>query len=807
MKPKSESKKTSKNEEDNIVTGLQLNKKTIYIVTSIIVIVGGILGILSALYVLYSDISIVGKLSGVVFFYGLVFFIWQKVKDSNARKILSLVICAFSAFIIIWAVDSHYKYIVEREKIEKAQLKDQRKTKFFSKSDKRYKILVLPFQSNTDKKFEIAGSAIYNHLKTINETENLHDTIVFGDQLFGLDTRDSASYFKNFHNADLIIYGQFYPSEGTNSASIQINYITTDKWKIGIKNLRIDTIPLSTTLIGLNSGKLQGDIDFIMQYLVAYEDINKQDYKKAIARFNKIKDNIDSDKVDFFIGYSYSMIESHQAAISYYKKCISKNSNFIEAHINLCYEYLYTNNLKDAEYESKNPILQDHTKINAFNIKGIVKLYLHDFKGSIEDYNKIITLDQNNASAYINRGVGKMMLNEYKEAFNDFSIAIGIDPSAYLGYVNRGVILDISKDYYGAISEYTKAITLNPNFNLAYYNRGMEKIFLKDINGALGDYYKAIECNPKDTDAYIKRGLCKLMLEDYNGAILDFTKTISLDPKNIAAYNNRGIVYGKIHDEKRSIFDFTKAIVIDPKNSQSYSNRGREKMLLEDYSGALFDFNKSILLNPKNHEDYLNRGLVKAKLNNHFGAISDYTKVIDISPNDAGAYYNRGNENIFLRNYKKAVEDFSIYISLKPEEPFGYANRSLGYLKLLQNENAIKDIEKQITLTYNKSALYEKLGYIYKKLGKNDLAIINFKKSLKSNKKTLTDNINIAQIYYLEGNNIESERYLKVAISLDNRLAKGIKCINEIFVMESNWTKKDTETLIKMIMKMKISLS
>ena len=93
---------------------------------------------------------------------------------------------------------------------------------------------------------------------------------------------------------------------------------------------------------------------------------------------------------------------------------------------------------------------------------------------------------------------------------------------------------------------------------------------------------------------------------------------------------------------------------------------------------------------------------------------------------------------------------------------------------------------------------YANLGYIYFQRGKTDLAIEVLNKCLKINDKTFSVNLDLAMIYYKQGELQESKKYLDVARSLEPLLIKGIDGINELEKEGYYWTKKDKKTLKKM---------
>ena len=194
-----------------------------------------------------------------------------------------------------------------------------------------------------------------------------------------------------------------------------------------------------------------------------------------------------------------------------------------------------------------------------------------DSSGANSDLTKETELNLN-YDTYISRGVSKIDLKDYKGSLADFNKAIELNPNCAIAYRCRGVSKGaLKKDYNGAIADYTKALELDPNFSAVYFHRGCAKTSLEDYNGAISDYSKAIELNPNDADAYI----------------------------NLAGvyYNIGNNKIKNKKDYKKNNSDFSKAIELNPDYADFYKCRGSAKADSKDYKGSLADFNKAIELN------------------------------------------------------------------------------------------------------------------------------------------------------------------------------------------------------------------
>jgi tetratricopeptide (TPR) repeat protein len=150
-----------------------------------------------------------------------------------------------------------------------------------------------------------------------------------------------------------------------------------------------------------------------------------------------------------------------------------------------------------------------------------------DYRGAIEDFNKVLALDSKNALAYAYRGHAKVNTEDYTGAIEDFNKALEFNPKFDAVYVDRGHAKSFSGDYIGAIADFSKAIEISPNYTNALESRGEAKMRLKDYQAAIEDFDMALRYDPRYAIAYFSRGIAKNRIGK-NGCS-DWNKAASLD--------------------------------------------------------------------------------------------------------------------------------------------------------------------------------------------------------------------------------------------------------------------------------------
>ncbi len=139
----------------------------------------------------------------------------------------------------------------------------------------------------------------------------------------------------------------------------------------------------------------------------------------------------------------------------------------------------------------------------AYYERGLAHLKSQNKKAALEDLKMAASLgdtraydiiDQNNLdgnylqqysrTAQLNNEINFNKLDDYKGAVEDFNKVLKSNPQNSTAYFMRAEIKEIYKDHAGALEDLNNALKINNKYAVAYYKRGEVKIKLNDINGA-----------------------------------------------------------------------------------------------------------------------------------------------------------------------------------------------------------------------------------------------------------------------------------------------------------------------------------
>lgn len=252
-----------------------------------------------------------------------------------------------------------------------------------------------------------------------------------------------------------------------------------------------------------------------------------------------------------------------------------------------------------AAIENFNMIIKTQPHLpEPYFYRGVAKMNLEDFRGSLVDLNKALEIKPFYPEAYLYRGMVNYSLKNFQQAMDDYSKAMEMDGENADIYNNRGICKAAIRDFDGAIADYSKSIELKAkNFN-AYLNRSIAYQIQQNHDKAIADCNQLIRIRPNSPMGYLSRGLIKIEKEDFAGAIRDFDMAIQVDPANAYAYQNRGMVKQQLESYQSAIMDYDKALSIDPNMASAWFNRGMAREI-EGLPGYQQDYDMAALLDPR----------------------------------------------------------------------------------------------------------------------------------------------------------------------------------------------------------------
>ncbi|TAE72079.1 MAG: hypothetical protein EAZ85_10230 [Bacteroidetes bacterium] len=379
----------------------------------------------------------------------------------------------------------------------------------------------------------------------------------------------------------------------------------------------------------------------------------------------------------------------------------------------VCYELLKNNQQATINYN-----LAIKLSANDYFMRGSIKFNTKDYKGSIEDFDKVLASNFNDYDVIRLKAQSYHNLSDYEKAFENYQILLG-NNKIYEGFYSNYANVNKNLNRYETAVEYLdKAIAQNPNSAYDYFERGWIKSErLKEYQAAIADYLKVIELDNKIDVAYFNIGISYSNLGNISEAKEWIRKAGQIDKKHLEKFASiyRMKAMGSFGSEK-SIEFLSIAIEFD-EEPVYYHSRGTSYSLLDDKTNAMKDFNSAIsLLTLKPDisllgKVYYDRGFIKNQLKDFRGSMSDYDKAITsfykILNTDkeskmllCKSLNNRAICKYELKDYLGSINDCNAALKIDNNYETAYCIRGIARIAMGYKDLGCQDLSKAGELGY-----------------------------------------------------------------------------------------------------------
>lgn len=339
---------------------------------------------------------------------------------------------------------------------------------------KKQKIAILPFKNSTnDVALAYLGESlaedVISNLITLKEFSVLSATSSFTMKDEGLSGEEIADKLK----ADLILTGEY--EMVNNELRLTVELVSgRDNEIVGFSTFQT------------NLSKLQSLSNHVTQDL--YASLNVEDERADNRR--KSETNIEAYRYHA-LGRALlrdNMGQDIDSTISFFKKAIEYDENYIDAYLGIVQAYLFEGLRAEANYTDLVP------KIRPLLLK----------VQSIDDQNPYLIGYQ---------GILEICQFRYSKGEEKLKEAIQISPNYDIFYEWLGIILYIKGDFQASYDSFDEAIRLDPLNTFFVYFKGLTLIYMDRLSEAEVLYTDIIEVEPENSQAKWFMGMLRLEQE------------------------------------------------------------------------------------------------------------------------------------------------------------------------------------------------------------------------------------------------------------------------------------------------------
>ncbi len=161
-----------------------------------------------------------------------------------------------------------------------------------------------------------------------------------------------------------------------------------------------------------------------------------------------------------------------------------------------------------------------------------MKAELGDPAGALEEINGVLEQYPGHGRAHYVRGTIKVYMEDYRGSIGDFEKAIELGVSLPALYNNCGYARLKTGDYDGAIRDFSEAIRLAFDHVNAYFNRAIAREKKGELDAAANDYRLAATFGADKADAFCSLARVMGKKGDRKAMYEMLAKVVELDPAN-----------------------------------------------------------------------------------------------------------------------------------------------------------------------------------------------------------------------------------------------------------------------------------
>lgn len=318
------------------------------------------------------------------------------------------------------------------------------------------------------------------------------------------------------------------------------------------------------------------------------------------------------------------------------------------------------------------------------------KLNKGDRAGAIAILDKAIEQRKDLLEAYKLRGHIRMMLGDLDGAIADFTSVLEIDPNDAKTYEQRGMFRSFKRDYAGALKDYNAAIANGLKSEKVYSAVAMIKRDMGDVAGSIADYQTALAINPNYASAHVGLSFTYERKGDANEALLqlqDFLDRYEGKRGGQLPKLKGGEPVGDVVTIKRDgkEKDGGQVFLIGSEMSGSFTantpeeadRKVAQREQLMNVSMAYFNLGRLYM-----HKEELDK------------ALENYEKGMTIKKDDVYGYKLRSQLYIKKGDLQRAINDLTFVVGSRMQAPDIHFDK--GLLLVLQNKD--DEAEKEFAL-------------------------------------------------------------------------------------------------------------
>ncbi len=423
--------------------------------------------------------------------------------------------------------------------------------------------------------------------------------------------------------------------------------------------------------------------------------------------------------------------------------------------------YSEKNYLKAGEYYEKAYTASGNTNLESLNNLALAM----KAQGKIDEAEatllKAIETDETYTKAYYNLGLIYLDKDEPQLALNAFKTVTGLNPVHEQAWYNIGYIHSQRGAVKAAIAAYEETLSINPSnvkcrLNLAVQYKKDGKLELAEKQ-----YNLVLSINPSYASAWYNLALLLKQKNNFEAAENAYRKAVDLEPENAKYRSGLSLLYSIQGRGAESAGILKDALDISPEDEYLRYKLAKQLEKNGEINEAVEQYQKLLALNSNYVKGWLGLASIQMDQKKYAEAVASYEKVIEISPEDDYTRYLLGKTYYSLGNYTEAVSYYNKALETIKDNSWIWYHLGKAQQKLGNSKSADIAFNKSISINPGMGK------FIVNKLEYTDDSLELLESMILDDPGNYNLYIQIAQIYYREGDNEKALKALQSVVDLN----------------------------------------
>jgi protein O-mannosyl-transferase len=296
---------------------------------------------------------------------------------------------------------------------------------------------------------------------------------------------------------------------------------------------------------------------------------------------DNLKKSPNKARVNDNFGLSLVRKGLNEEAVIYFKKAITIDPVYLEAHFNLGNSLVNLEQLHRAEEAFREALIIDPDYIDArLNLANLL-IRLNRNKEALREYELMLEQVPGFVVAHNNIGNVLWKVGKPEEAQKHLELALKIDPNYVDANMNLGRVLAGQNKPAEAAEYFGRVLILDSTHQAAMYQLGNAFFKLGKNIEAIEQYQKLLNINPHHVMAHYRLGNRFLNSGNLDQALVHYQQVIEQEPSFYEVFNNMGVVLIRQNRIKEALKSFNQALALQPGFQGAMDNREKALNLLK----------------------------------------------------------------------------------------------------------------------------------------------------------------------------------------------------------------------------------